>query len=170
MKNVTLAIVLAAAVGGLAQAQDNPPPRPARAPPPPGPSLELAIEAAQTAVATCAANGYTVGVSVLDSSGEVKVQLVADGISGRAAAAAQRKANAALKYEVNSAVTQQRVADDPAFAAEVAADPTLFARAGAQLIMRDGEIIGAMGVGGAPGGERDDVCTSAGLERIQDRL
>jgi uncharacterized protein GlcG (DUF336 family) len=46
----------------------------------------------------------------------------------------------------------------------------LFARAGGLPIMAGGELIGAIGVGGAPGGDKDEVCAKAGLARIQDRL
>ncbi len=32
------------------------------------------------------------------------------------------------------------------------------------------EVIGAIGVGGAPGGDRDEACAQAGINRIADRL
>jgi uncharacterized protein GlcG (DUF336 family) len=36
--------------------------------------------------------------------------------------------------------------------------------------MVGGEVIGAVGVGGAPGGEKDEVCTAAGIDKIKARL
>jgi hypothetical protein len=32
------------------------------------------------------------------------------------------------------------------------------------------EVIGGIGVGGAPGGDKDEVCAQAGLEKISARL
>ncbi len=32
------------------------------------------------------------------------------------------------------------------------------------------ETIGSIGVGGAPGGDRDEACAKAGLDKIADRL
>jgi uncharacterized protein GlcG (DUF336 family) len=34
----------------------------------------------------------------------------------------------------------------------------------------DDEVVGAIGAGGAPGGDLDDACARAGLDRIRDRL
>ena len=50
--------------GGLHRGAGGPPESTAR-----GPSMALAIEAAQAAVASCSASGYRVGVSVIDSVG-----------------------------------------------------------------------------------------------------
>src|SRR6187402_439001 len=72
---------------------------PARVPAAYGPSLELAIEAAQVALATCAkAGGQTIGASVVDSAGVLKVLLAADGTSPRGVASSTAKALTALTY------------------------------------------------------------------------
>jgi uncharacterized protein GlcG (DUF336 family) len=42
--------------------------------------------------------------------------------------------------------------------------------AGAVAVSIHGEIVAAIGVGGAPGGEKDEVCAAAGLAKINDRL
>jgi uncharacterized protein GlcG (DUF336 family) len=53
----------------------------------------------------------------------------------------------------------------------VKADPKIgTARRGALPIKVGGEIIGAMSVSGAPGGDKDEVCTQAGLDKIASRL
>jgi len=31
-------------------------------------------------------------------------------------------------------------------------------------------VVGAIGVGGAPGGDKDEVCAVAGIDKIKDRL
>jgi uncharacterized protein GlcG (DUF336 family) len=55
---------------------------------------------------------------------------------------------------------------DPAFAAEIKADPNIgIALAGAQPIMSDGELVGAFAISGAPGGDKDEACVTAGLAK-----
>jgi uncharacterized protein GlcG (DUF336 family) len=41
---------------------------------------------------------------------------------------------------------------------------------GALPIKVGDETIGAVGVSGAPGGERDEVCAKAGLDKVADQL
>jgi len=41
---------------------------------------------------------------------------------------------------------------------------------GAVVIRTGGEAIAAIGVGGAPGGDLDEACAKAGLDKIGDRL
>jgi uncharacterized protein GlcG (DUF336 family) len=42
--------------------------------------------------------------------------------------------------------------------------------AGGLPISAGGEVIGGIGVGGAPGGHLDEACAQAGLDKIKDRL
>jgi uncharacterized protein GlcG (DUF336 family) len=166
MKSARLLASLAClSLTGAAYAQP-----PAAAPAAPGPSLTLALEAAETAIATCQANGYKAGATVLDSAGVIKVVLGADGASARGVNSSHTKATTSLKYKEPSAATQAHAEKEPAFAAAVSADPTLNARAGAELLFSKGVVIGAIGVGGAPGGDKDDACATAGAARIKDRL
>jgi uncharacterized protein GlcG (DUF336 family) len=136
-----------------------------------GPPAALALDAAQAAIAACAASGYLVAATVVDSSGELKVVIAADGVpAGDAVPHSISKAVTALTYKMSSAAVQARTKTDSKFAAEVEANPRLRARAGGQILASHGEIIGAIGVSGAPGGDKDDLCTLAGVARIKDRL
>ena len=177
--------VLLSAVSTLAVAQQGATPAPATppagaapaagggqppAPPARGPSLDLAIEAAQTAIATCTANGYKVGASVVDSAGVLKVLLAADGAAKMGVETSTRKAVTANTFKTASSDIQNRVTTDTALAAKINADPTLFARAGAVPLMVGNDFIGAIGVGGAPGGDKDEMCAVAGRDKIKDRL
>ena len=158
---------------GATLAQTPPTGAPPTPPPPqaPGPPLALSLEAAQTAMATCIANGYKVTVIVVDSAGAVRVTLAGDGANPRAVDFVQRKVNTVIKYGEPSAAAQEKVKTDTALAATISADPKLVARAGALPIKsKAGVIIGAIGVGGAPGGDKDDVCSLAGIDKIKDRL
>jgi uncharacterized protein GlcG (DUF336 family) len=48
--------------------------------------------------------------------------------------------------------------------------PHLLLAQGAIVIRAGEEPIAALGVGGAPGGEKDEACARAGLDKISDRL
>jgi uncharacterized protein GlcG (DUF336 family) len=130
----------------------------------------LALEAAQTALATCTANGYKVGVSVVDSAGISKVVLAADGASPRAVDSGSGKAFTAVTFKTSSAAIQKQAETDKELAARLTADPKQRARAGALPLIVAGEVIGAIGVGGAPGGDKDEACAKAGIDKVIARL
>jgi len=145
-----------------------PPPAPPRAK---GPSLALALEAAQTAVATCTTNGYKTTATVVDSAGVPIVILSGDGAPERTQAVGLSKTATTLKYKVPSGEIADKVKTDAALDAEVKADPKIgTARRGALPLKVGGEIIGALSVSGAPGGDKDEVCVQAGIDKIASRL
>lgn len=139
-------------------------------PPARGPSLALALEAAQVAVSTCTANGYKTAVSVVDSAGVLKALLAADGASQRGVESSQAKAYTSITFKLPSGEVAKQVETDADLKARLAADPKQRARAGALPLYVSGELIGAIGVGGAPGSEKDEACAQAGLDKVKDRL
>lgn len=164
MKNIcrlsSLCLLLTAAA--VAQAQ--------RQPAAPGPALGLALEAAQEAMQVCANNGYKVTVTVVDSAGEVVAQVRTEGVSARTLDISKRKTNVSLKYKEASMVISEKIKTDNALKAEIEADDSLLPWGGARPLMSGGNVIGAIGVSGAPGGDKDDVCTVAAVEKIKARL
>lgn len=178
-------LLCALSIAAIAQAQAPAPAAPGGAPgapaaggpmppPPPrarGPALALAVEAAQVAVATCTTNGYKTTALIVDSAGVPVVLLSGDGAAERTQGIAPTKVAAALRYKTSSGDVAARVATDAALAAEVKADPKIgTARAGAMLLKVGNDIIGAFAVSGAPGGDKDEVCVQAGIDKIKDRL
>ena len=161
----TLAARLANAQTAAASAPQTPPPPPAR-----GVPIELALEAAKVALDTCKSQEQKVGVSVLDSSGEVRLVLAADGAAYRGVQNSALKAKAALAFEIPSGQVAERARTDAAIASRLAANPTWLARAGAIPVSVGGTLIGAIGVGGARGSEKDEACAIAGLEKVRSRL
>ena len=142
-------------------------PRPPRAP---GISTALAIEAATEANRVCLGNTYKTTSMIADSAGVPIVVISNDGAAAITQRIAMSKIQAVLKYKMSSGDVAKKAAADPAFAAEIKANPMIeTARQGALPIMKGAEVIGFFAVSGAPGGDKDEVCTSAGLAKIAGR-
>jgi uncharacterized protein GlcG (DUF336 family) len=136
-----------------------------------GPSLALALEAAQSAIEACSTKGYRIGVSVIDSAGEARAMITADGADGSHVFVAMRKALTALVTQMPSAKAADLVAGDKTLLARI--KPNMFVMGGALPIIVNRETIGAIGVSGAAGmpfGHQDELCAGAGLLKIQNRL
>jgi molybdate transport system substrate-binding protein len=143
-------------------------PRPARAR---GVPVALAIEGAQTAIATCLITNFKVTALVVDAAGVPIAMVSGDGAAAVTQRIAMGKAQTVIKYKMTSGAAAARASSDPAFMAQLAADSQVGPpRQGAVPIMVGGEMIGAFAVSGAPGGDRDEPCAIAGLARIQNRL
>jgi uncharacterized protein GlcG (DUF336 family) len=129
----------------------------------------LAVEAAQAAIASCKTQGYNVSVAIVDRAGDLKLLLVGDGAGALTRSLSRRKAYTAAIRRVSTGELAKQVAAPGAF------NPTLYDR---QLVAVQGGVpikvgdqaIGAIGVSGAPGGDKDEACANAGLAKITDRL
>lgn len=158
------ALLLAAATPTLAQ-MPAPPPRTK------GPALALAVEAAQLAIKTCLANGYKTSALVVDAGGVTVALLTSEGAVSIAPDFAYRKVAAVLRYKIASDMLVERVKTNAALAEEVKADPKIgFAMPGALPLMAGGEMIGALAVSGAPGGDKDLACAKPAVAKIAGRL
>src|ERR1700690_528869 len=136
-----------------------------------GPSLGLAVEAARAAVSACLKSGYRTGVTVIDSVGDARAMLTADGSDGSHVFVAMRKALAALAFKTASSAAHDAVTNDSSLLGRVS--PAMFVEGGALPIVGGREVIGAIGVSGAAGspiGHQDEVCAQAGLDKIRNRL
>jgi uncharacterized protein GlcG (DUF336 family) len=130
--------------------------------------LDLAIEAAQAAMAACKTQGYDVSVAIVDRAGNLKLAMVADGADVRPDVS-QRKAYTAAARRVTTLELAEAIAKPGAFNPTLY-DPMMVATGGGVPIRAGGEFVGGIGVGGAPGGDRDEACARAGLAKIGDRL
>ncbi len=144
-----------------------------RSPRPPhghGVSPALAIEAAQAALAACDAQGAKVTALMVDSE-DIPIALIsADGgvLTERLAAS---KARIAVKTGMSSAQAAERAKIDPAFLAQLMADPYMSTPfSGALPVTMGGASAGAFAVGGGSVAGQDEACAKAGLAKIQDRL
>jgi len=130
--------------------------------------MALAIEAARAAVEACEAGGFYIGASVIDTSGQPRAMVESDGSDGGHVYVAVRKALVALKFKMPSSKASQAVPQDPALLAQVT--PQMFVMEGAVPIYAGSELIGAIGASGAAGGDQDEICAVAGLEKIKNRV
>ena len=162
-------LVLAQAASAIASA---PAPDGANTPAPVarGPSLALALEAAQTAVQTCRGLDQKIGVTVVDSAGVLKVLLATDGASTRGVASSTNKALTSLAFGAPTSELGEKIKTDSSLAEKISANPNYNTHAGGLLLKVGSDVIGAIGVGGAKGSEKDESCASAGLQEIQSRL
>ena len=137
-------------------------------------SAALASQAAAAAVESCAGKGYKITATVIDADGVPQAMLRGDGASMTTLGASRDKAYTAFmlgapRNEDSSAAVAKRMGGN-ASAGGLAKLAHILLLPGAVVIRAGGEAIGAIGVGGAPGGDLDEACAKAGLDKIADRL
>jgi len=130
-------------------------------------SEQAALAVAQGALDKCHADGYHISVVVLDASGLIKVQVRGDGTGPHTFEHGRRKAYTALTFKRTSAETAKAWASSPT---PVPVIEGTVGAAGGVPIKAGNDVIGAIGVSGAPGGDKDEACAYAGIARIQDLL
>ncbi len=129
----------------------------------------LAAEAVAAAVEACAGRGFRVSAAVVDRSGVLRALLRADGAGPHTVASSRAKAYTAASMRANTTQILETVRTNPGAAR--LPDIEGFLVVGGGIPIRAGEVVvGAIGVGGAPGGHLDDQCAEAGIARIRDRL
>jgi uncharacterized protein GlcG (DUF336 family) len=129
----------------------------------------LSVEAAQAALAACKAQGYNVSVSVVDRLGQQQILIVGDNASPTGRTLAPRKAYTSAIRKITTGELNKRVSQPGAFN-PLTFDPYMTIERGAVPINAGQETVGAIGVSGAPGGDKDEACAEAGLAKISDRL
>jgi len=130
-------------------------------------SASLAAELVLGAVTACAQKDYHVGAVVLDTSGVQQAALRGDGAAGQNVLNAVDKAYTAASFGMDTAELVERSKAGRVSSA-FAKVPHLLLNAGGVVIKVGDEVIGAIGVSGAPGGDNDVVCAKAALEKIKD--
>lgn len=134
-------------------------------------TIALANEAATAALNSCTASGYKVTVVVVDRHGDARLMLVGDGTRPNNDTARRKAYTSAIRGISSAEYAKQMAARPPQPPGSgPAPDPSLILAAGALPIIVGGDLIAAIGVGGAPGGDKDEACAAAGLEKIKDRL
>jgi uncharacterized protein GlcG (DUF336 family) len=136
--------------------------------------LSLANEAALEAVAVCEKSGYRVSATVVDADGLVKAVARGDKAPPHTLDSSRGKAYSAVSLgdtfsETTTSAIVARVVNAPAYG-PLQHLPGVFLVAGGVMLKSGDEIVGAIGVGGAPGGDKDEVCAKAAADKIAARL
>jgi uncharacterized protein GlcG (DUF336 family) len=130
---------------------------------------ETALKAAQAALKKCRGDGFQVTVAVVDRSGVPQVVLRDRFAGPHTVTMAVDKAWTAVSFRTSTAELAQ--ATQPGSAQSgVRNRPRVAAVAGGLMIESGGSLVGGIGVSGAPGGDRDDVCAQVGIAAIRDSL
>jgi uncharacterized protein GlcG (DUF336 family) len=132
----------------------------------------LALAAADEAISTCAAQGYAVTATVVDVSGVPQVVIRGDHATIHTRDSAYKKAYTIVTMgpifhiDRTSEFLGLLSKYPPLAAQSLASTQNVTALPGGVAIKLGDEIVAGIGVGGSPGGDKDEACASAGAARI----
>ncbi|MGC3964557.1 MAG: heme-binding protein [Rhodocyclaceae bacterium] len=132
-------------------------------------SLALASEIAAASVEACTAKGYAVTATVVDRAGTVRAVLRADNAGVHTVDASRAKAYTSASTRTPTSTILENVQKTPA-AQYLPNIEGFLVVAGGVPIKSGNDVIGAVGVGGAPGGHLDEQCAAAALDKVKDKL
>jgi uncharacterized protein GlcG (DUF336 family) len=154
-------LVLAAAAAGIAHAEGVRTEK--------NLSLELANQIAAATVAACQASGYAVTATVVDRAGSVRAIQRADNAGPHTIDSSRQKAYTSASAKNTTLAMMEGAQKNPA-AANLTDIPGFLLLGGGVPVKVGNEVIGAVGVGGAPGGHLDEQCAVAALDKVRDQL
>ena len=131
-------------------------------------SMAMSLAIIQGAIEQCTKDGYKVSVTVVDKAGLVAGQVRGDGTNPHTMEFSRLKAYTARTRNQTSLQTMKML-EDPANAF-IRQIPGVVGVGGGVPIRAGTEVIGGIGVSGAPGGEKDEVCANAGIAKVADAL
>jgi uncharacterized protein GlcG (DUF336 family) len=130
-------------------------------------TIDVAQTIAQDAMAQCRANGYKVTVTVVDHANVLKAFLHDDGASMATVEVGRMKANNVMAFGRPSGPPANLPAGAPVPAPVLPG--TINAMGGVPIKVGD-QLVGAVSVSGAPGGDKDAACANAALAKVADKL
>jgi uncharacterized protein GlcG (DUF336 family) len=131
-------------------------------------SASIALTIIETTIETCKANGYKVSATVVGRNGEIIAQVRGDDTGPHTIENSFRKAYTARTFRQPSGAMVDRVKAEPTLG--LIHLTNVIANQGALPIKIGEEVIGGAGASGAPGGEKDEACVKAGLDKVADQL
>lgn len=130
-------------------------------------SLRLAVDIASTAIAKCNKDGYQVSAVIVDRSGNEQVTLRDDYASRFTIQIAEEKANAVILSGVPSGQFRKSRND---IRSELNHMDGIIIMQGGLPITSSGTLLAAIGISGAPGGDKDEACAKYALDKFEERL
>lgn len=131
-------------------------------------SMKMAQMIIEGTIDQCTKDGYKVSVVVVDNAGAVRGSLRGDGTSPATVEFARKKAYTA-RVRNQTSLEFMAFTDNPANAG-LRQIPDVVAIGGGVPLTIGGVAIGGVGVSGAPGGEKDEVCALAGIAKVAEFL
>jgi uncharacterized protein GlcG (DUF336 family) len=131
-------------------------------------SATTAMTIAQTALETCTKQGYKVSVTIVGRSGEILLQVRGDNSPPHTMENSMRKAYTSRTTRAPSGDLVKRLKENPQLSFVNLSN--IIAAQGALPIKIGEDVVGAAGVSGAPGGDKDEACVKAGLDKVADLL
>ena len=131
-------------------------------------SVDGAVVIATTAMADCKAKGFRVSAAVVGRNGEILVHLRGDGTGPHTMDNSFKKAYTSLTFRIPSGEMEERLKANPQMGAQYL--PGFTTARGALPIKIGDEVVGAVGVSGAPGGEKDEACVKVGIDKVAEQL
>ncbi len=129
-------------------------------------SLGVANKAIQAALESCKKDGYRVSVSVVDRAGLLRAMGRSDGAGSHTVDSSRKKAYTAASMRRTTTELADLIMKMPTLQAFGNINDDMLILGGGLPIEIGGEIVGGIGVGGAPGTHLDDVCAQDGLAAI----
>ncbi len=130
-------------------------------------SMDLAHDIAIETIKICRKNGYQVSAVVVDRNGLMQVALRDDLASRFTLQIAREKANSVILSGLNSGEFRKSRSD---IRPELNHMDDIIIMQGAVPIEIAGSRIAAIGVSGAPGGDKDEACAQQALDKFNERL
>ncbi len=130
-------------------------------------TIDVAQTIAQDAMAQCRTNGYKVTVTVVDSANILKAFLRDDGASMATVEVGRMKTNSVMAFGRPSGPPANLPPGTPA--PPPVLPGTINAMGGVPIKVGD-QLIGAVSVSGAPGGDKDAACANSALAKVADKL
>lgn len=131
---------------------------------------EVALQMAEAAMEACRAQGAQVGVTVVDRFGVPQVFL-RDRFAGlHVYETSRRKAWTAVSFRTNT--TDLDRATNPGEISQGIRHLSEALPLGGGLMVETGagDLVGGIGVSGAPSPETDDICAQAGIDAVEDQI
>jgi uncharacterized protein GlcG (DUF336 family) len=125
-------------------------------------TLRAAQHLANVALKTCAQKGFAVTVTVVDRDGIDLVTLRSEDATGATVPVALGKAYASAGFRSPTGGLQDAAKTQPGFISL----PGFVILPGGEPIVLGKQLLGGVGVSGAPSGDIDDACAKAGLAAI----
>ena len=125
-------------------------------------SLDTALRMAQAAIQKCRREGVQVAVTIVDRGGAPQVVLRDVLAMDLALSVSRDKAYTAMSFNTATSALEGRFTG----AYSVPKTPGLLIAAGGLPIQAAGQILGGIGVSGAPSGVTDESCAKAGVEAV----